>query len=64
MPAYRAPRPGDLLAVRTNTPHDDEQHVVLDRVVDNGNVLVMSGAWGDCDLEIVVRRVGDINPLT
>lgn len=63
MPAYRLPRPGDLLAVRTTSPYEDEQHIVLDRVADNGNVLVMSGRWGDSDLEVVLRRVGDADPL-
>ena len=63
MPAYRTPRVGDLLAVRTTNPHDDEHHVVIEHVADNGNVLVMSGAWGDRDLEVVIRRVGDIRPI-
>lgn len=64
MPTYRAPRPGDLLAVRTTSPHDDEQHIVLDLVADNGNVLIMSGTWADRGLEVILRRVGDTEPIT
>lgn len=64
MPTYRPPRPGDLLAVRITSPHGDEQHIVIDRVADNGNVLVLSGAWRETNLEILVRRVGDTEPTT
>jgi hypothetical protein len=63
MPTYRTPRVGDLLAVRTSDIHDDEHHVVIHSVADNGNVLVLAGTWQDKDLEVVVRRVGDIDPL-
>lgn len=63
MPTYRTPRVGDLLAVRTNDVHDDEQHVVIHTVADNGGVLVLAGTWQDKDLEVIVRRVGDTNPL-
>lgn len=62
MAAYRLPRVGDLLAVRTSSPHDDETHVVIERVADNGGVLVLAGTWQDRDLEVIVRRVGDTNP--
>jgi hypothetical protein len=64
MPTYRLPRVGDLLAVRTISPHDDEHHVVISHVADNGNVLVLAGAWQDTTLEVVLRRVGDIDPIT
>jgi hypothetical protein len=64
MPAYRTPRVGDLLAVRTNDIHDDEHHVVIHSIADNGNVLVLAGTWQDKNLEVIVRRVGDIDPLT
>lgn len=59
---YRAPRAGDLLAVRSNDPHADEIQVVLNRVHDHGTYLLMAGAWGDFDLEVLVRRVGDTQP--
>jgi hypothetical protein len=57
------PRVGDLLAVRTSNPHDDETHVVIHTVADNGGVLLLSGSWRDRDVEVVVRRVLDTNPL-
>lgn len=60
MPAYRPPRPGDLLAVRTSDPHADEAQVVIDRVVDNGATLLIAGAWGGRDLEVLIRRVGTL----
>lgn len=61
-PTYRPPRPGDLIAVRTSDPRDDEYHVVLHTVADTGDVLYLAGAWQDCDLEVVVRRVGNTDP--
>lgn len=61
-PTYRGPRPGDLLAVRTNDPHDDEIQIVVHTVADNGAVLLLAGSWRGRDLEVVLRRVGDINP--
>ncbi len=60
---YRPFRPGDLLAVRTTDPNGHETQVVLDRVVDTGEVCVMAGRWGSIDLEIVGRRVGDTRPI-
>lgn len=56
---FRPPRPGDLMAVRTTDPYLDEVHVVVDRVADHGSFLLISGAWGEHDLEVVVRRVGE-----
>ncbi len=64
MPAYRPLRPGDLLAVRTADPHTDEIQIVINRVHDNGRYLLLAGAHGDFDLEVLVRRVGDTNPQT
>lgn len=61
MPGYRAIRPGDLLAVRTNDPDLPEVQVVLDTVADNGDFMFLAGAWGERDLEIVIRRVADTN---
>ena len=58
MPAYRMPRVGDLLAVRTTDPHDDEHHVVLHTVADTGDYLLLAGTWQDTDLEVLIRRVG------
>jgi hypothetical protein len=63
MPAtYRAPRPGDHLTVRTTDPYLDEVTVVIDTVADNGGFLLISGAWQDCELEVLVRRIGDHHP--
>lgn len=62
MNPYRPPRVGDLLAVRTSSPHDDEHHVVIHTVADTGGVLFLAGTWKDCDLEVVVRRVSEPNP--
>lgn len=59
MPRFRPPRVGDLLAVRSNDPYLDEAQVVVDKVVDHGTFLLISGAWQGRDLEVVVRRVGD-----
>jgi hypothetical protein len=59
---YRPPRAGDLLAVRVTDPHADEIQIVINRVQDNGRYLLMAGAHGDFDLEVLVRRVGDTNP--
>jgi hypothetical protein len=56
---FRPPRIGDLMAVRTTDPYLDEVHVVVDRVADHGSFLLISGAWGEHDLEVVVRRVGE-----
>lgn len=61
--SYRLPRVGDLIAVRTSSPHDDETHVVIHTVADTGDVLYLAGTWRDSDLEVVVRRVGDTNPV-
>ena len=58
MPTYRAPRPGDLITVRTSDPHLDEVQVVIDSVADNGDFMFISGAWKNHDLEVVIRRVG------
>lgn len=63
MPTYRAPRPGDLLAVRTSDPFGDEQQVVLHTVTDTGAALLLAGTWRDTNLEILIRRVGDTEPL-
>lgn len=63
MPTFRMPRVGDLLAVRTSDIHDDETHVVIHSVADNGGVLVLAGTWQDVDLEVIVRRVGDTEPI-
>jgi hypothetical protein len=60
---YRPPRAGDLLAVRTTDPHADEIQIVINRVHDNGRYLLMAGAHGDFDLEVLVRRVGQTDPL-
>lgn len=60
--AYRPPRAGDLLAVRSTDPHADEIQVVIDRVHDHGTYLLMAGAWDGFDLEVLVRRVGDTKP--
>lgn len=60
--AYRPPRAGDLLAVRSNDPHLDEIQVRIHRVVDNGATLLLAGDWDGRDLEVLVRRVGDTNP--
>jgi hypothetical protein len=62
MTAYRPPRPGDLLAVRTTDPHFDEEQVVIDRVTDDGRHLLIAGAWRGRDLEVLIRRVGDTRP--
>lgn len=59
MPAYRPPRPGDLITVRTTDPHLDEVQVVIDSVADNGGYLLLSGAWRGKHLEVLVRRVGE-----
>lgn len=64
MPVYRAPRPYDLLAVRTNDPYGDEQHIVLTDVTDTGDLLTLTGDWRGLRLDVIVRRVGDIDPLT
>lgn len=63
MRRYRFPRPGDLLAVRTSDPGDPEHHVVIERVADTGDVMYLAGTWRNRDLEVVLRRVGDIHPL-
>jgi hypothetical protein len=61
MPGYRAIRPGDLIAVRTSNPDLPEVQVVLSSVADNGDFMYLAGAWGDHDLEVVVRRVSATN---
>lgn len=58
MPAYRPPRVGDLLAVRTTDPHLSEVQVLVDRVTDTGQVLTIAGSLGAHDIEVVLRRVG------
>lgn len=58
MPGYRAIRPGDLIAVRTTDPRYAEAHVVLDVVADNGGYLLLSGPWGERELQVLIRRVG------
>jgi hypothetical protein len=64
MPAYRAPRVGDLLAVRTSDPYDDrEEQVFLDTVVDNGRALLLRGRLAGTHIEVLIRRVGDTDPL-
>ena len=60
MPAYRPPRVGDLLAVRTTDPHLSEAQVVVDRVTDTGTVLTIAGTLGPHDIEVVLRRVGSL----
>jgi hypothetical protein len=60
---YRPPRPGDLLTVRSTDPYLDEVQVMVDRVADNGGYLLIAGSWGGHDLEVVLRRVGETNPL-
>ena len=64
MPRFRPPRPGDLITVRTTDPHYDEVQVVIDTVADNGGFLLLSGAWQDRNLEVLIRRVGEptLNP--
>lgn len=64
MPGYRAPRPGDLIAIRTTDPHYDEVQVRLDSVADSGDYLVLAGAWKGTTLEVIVHRVGATQPLT
>lgn len=59
MPGYRAPRPGDLLAVRSSDPRFDEAHVQIDTVADTGDYLLLSGTWQKTNIEIVIRRVGE-----
>lgn len=59
---FRPPRPGDLMAVRSSDPYLDEVQVVVDRVVDHGSFLLISGAWQGRDLEVVLRRVGEHHP--
>ena len=63
MPTYRMPRPGDLLAVRTTDPYDDEHQVVLHSVTDTGAALLLAGTWRDKNLEVLIRRVGDTDPI-
>lgn len=64
-PIFRPFRADDLMAVRTDDPYDeDEYQVVLDTVVDNGRALLLSGAWHGRKLQVLLRRVGDIDPLT
>ena len=63
MPVYRAPRPEDLLAIRTSDPYGEEQHVMLTQVTDTGDLLTLTGAWRGLQLQVIVRRVGDLDPL-
>lgn len=60
MPTYRLPRVGDLLAVRTTDPFDDEGQVPIASVVDTGDYLILSGAWRKTTIEVVVHRVGEL----
>jgi hypothetical protein len=60
---YRAPRAGDLLAVRVTDPYQDEVNIVVGRVTDDGRNLLIAGAWRGWDLEVLIRRVGDTQPL-
>lgn len=55
---FRPPRPGDILTVRSTDPYLDEANVVVETVADNGGFLLVSGTWGDHELEVVLRRVG------
>ena len=64
MPTYRAPRPDDLLAVRTSDPYGEEQHVMLTRVTDTGDLLTLTGDWQGLRLSVIIRRIGDLDPLT
>lgn len=61
MTSYRPPRVGDLLAVRTSDPHIGEQQVVVHTVADNGGHIFLAGHWQGIDLEVVIRRIGDIH---
>ena len=63
MPTYRPPRAQDLLAVRTNDPYGEEQHVMLTDVTDTGDLLTLTGDWKGLKLSVIVRRIGDIHPL-
>ena len=63
MPTYRPLRPGDLLAIRVTDPYQDEAHIVIDKVHDDGHHLLIAGAWRGLRLEIIGRRVGDTHPL-
>lgn len=60
---FRPPRVGDLLAVRSTDPYLDEAQVVIDTVADHGSFLLLSGIWDDHKLEVLVRRVGDHQPV-
>lgn len=62
MPTFRTPRPDDLLAIRTNDPYGDEQHVILTDVTDTGDLLTLTGDWQGLRLSVIVRRIGDTNP--
>ncbi len=62
MRTYRPPRVGDLLAVRTTDPYLPESQVVIHTVMDNGGHLLMAGRWGENDIEVLVRRIGDTQP--
>lgn len=55
---YRLPRVGDLLAIRTTDPFDDEGQVPIAKVVDTGDYLILSGAWRKTSIEVVIHRVG------
>lgn len=58
MPGYQAIRPGDLIAIRSSDPRYDEVHVEITTIGDDGHTIFLAGAWGDHDLEVVIRRVG------
>lgn len=59
---YRAPRVGDLLAVRSSNPFLTEVQVLITTVADTGGYVLLGGALGDHDLEVVIRRVGATSP--
>lgn len=63
MHRYRPPRPGDIFTVRSTDPHLDEATVVVETVADNGGYILIAGAWQGHDLEVVLRRVGDTQPV-
>lgn len=62
VPAFRLPRPLDLLAVRTSDPYGEEQHVMLTDVTDTGDLLTLTGDWKGLKLSVIIRRIGDTEP--
>ena len=63
MPAYRPVRRGDLLAVRSPGSFHHETQVVLDDAVDNGGFLYLRGRWDEKTVEVLIQRIGDIEPI-